>query len=73
MEKKYIDYLDTRRGPRTKYDDYAWQVDGGANDEGYSFIFCSQCRRDTEHDIDDCIECFASSQRRGKPMGYVEY
>ena len=36
----------------------AWNLDGGANDEGYYYAYCDGCNKETEHDpCSGCCEC----------------
>lgn len=71
---KYIDYMDSWRKPNSKYDDYAYQVDGGANDEGYYFKWCPYCRRDAEHELDVCLDCEDTARiRASKSKSWQEY
>ena len=37
----------------------AYYMDGGANDEGYYYTYCSICDEETEHDPSSgCCECY---------------
>ena len=46
-------YYNTDRRERSE----AWHMDGGANDEGYFYRYCSACDKETEHDLANCIPC----------------
>lgn len=70
---RYIDYMDSWRTPPSKYDDDAWQRDGGANDEGYYLAWCQYCRRDTEHELDECLECQDYDMKRTKRVTWQEW
>jgi hypothetical protein len=73
MGTKYIDYMDSWRKPSSKYDDYAWQQDGGANDEGYHFKWCPYCKCETEHELSECLECFEYDKRIAKQQTWQEW
>jgi hypothetical protein len=40
-----------------RYRSDAWFADGGANDEGYNYRHCCNCRDTTEHDLTECLQC----------------
>ena len=40
-----------------RYRSDAWFADGGANDEGYNYRHCYDCRDTTEHDLNSCLQC----------------
>jgi len=41
----------------------AWLMDGGANDEGFDWRYCSECDCRTEHELGSCIECDTQNER----------
>ena len=41
----------------------AYRADGGANDEGFHWRWCSICVARTEHELDACIKCDCTPRR----------
>ncbi len=52
-----------RRWARRREHLDAWLMDGGANDEGFDWRYCSECDCRTEHELGSCIECDTQNER----------
>ena len=45
-------------GAGGRYRSDAWHMDGGANDEGWHYAYCSRCGKETEHGRGSgCVTC----------------
>ena len=56
-----------------RYRSDAWWADGGSNDEGFHYRWCSSCNARTEHELTSgCCECHNRAIRRRDRVRSVE-